>query len=400
MKPLEGVRVVELSTMITASFAAMMMAEQGAEVVKVEPLDLGDPMRLLGSMKGGMSSLFANCNRGKQSLRIDVKSEQGRDMVQQLVDEADVLLCNYRPGVMDGLGLGSDVLRGSNPRLIYMAISGFGLEGPERNTPAYDPVIQAQCGFTAVQAEGHVDPAAFVRNLTCDKVTAYTACQAVTAALYQREKTGQGQHIDLSMMDAGLYFLFPDGFMQHTLLDDDVLHVPPLSQLIYDLTHTKDGGITISASTEAQRVGMLDAIGLLPLMADERFNSPEKLMVNLEELRNLMADAFAEFETEEILAKLKANDVPAAKCMDYADVLDHPQYAANQTIDEFAHPRVGRMRRVKPPAQFGGERLTPASDSPSHGEHTASVLAGLGLTQAQIDGLRDAGIVAFEQEDV
>lgn len=400
MKPLEGVKVVELSTMITASFAAMMMAEQGAAVVKVEPLDLGDPMRLLGSMKGGMSSLFANCNRGKRSLRIDVKSDQGRDIVRQLAGEADVLLCNFRPGVMDALGLGSDALRADNPRLIYMGISGFGLAGPERNTPAYDPVIQAQCGFTAVQAEGHVDPAAFVRNLTCDKVTAYTACQAVTAALYQREKTGAGQHIDLSMMDAGLYFLFPDGFMQHTLLDDDVMHVPPLSQLIYDLTLTKDGGITISASTEAQRVGMMEAVGLLHLLADDRFNSPEKLLANLEELRGLMADAFAQYDTEEILAKLKANDVPSARCMDYAAVLDHPQYAANGSLDESAHPRVGKLRRVKPPAQFGGERLAPAAHSPSHGEHTSQVLADLGLTQAQIDGLLQAGIVALEQEDL
>jgi len=154
MKPLEGVKVLEFSTMITASFAAMMMAEQGAQVIKVEPVELGDPMRYLGSNKGGISGLFANCNRGKQSLRIDIKSTAGVDIVKQLAADTDVVLCNFRPGVMDGLGLGSNVLRESNPRLIYMAVSGFGTEGPDRDKPAYDPVIQAQSGFAAVQGQG------------------------------------------------------------------------------------------------------------------------------------------------------------------------------------------------------------------------------------------------------
>ncbi|HIG42676.1 MAG: CoA transferase [bacterium] len=389
MKPLDGIKVIEFSTMITASFAAMMLAEQGASVIKVEPIELGDPMRFLGSSKGGFSALFANCNRGKKSIRLNLKEENGIEIIRELARDADIVLCNFRPGVMDGLGVGSDNLRKLNQRLIYAAISGFGTQGPDRDSPAYDPVIQAQSGFTAVQGQGSP---AFVRNLTCDKVTAYTACQAVTAALYMREKTGEGQHIDLSMMDAGLYFLFPDGFMHHTLLDKDAAHLPPLSQMIYDLSVTKDGGVTISVSNDAQRIGLLTAIDQLPLLADKRFNSQEKLIANLEEFREVVADAFLAFKTDEVLARLKENDVPAAKCLGYAEVLNHPQYVANETIDTVVHPYLGTMRRIKPPAQFQGERLTPAADSPAHGQHTIEILREIGRSDSEIEGLAREGI--------
>jgi crotonobetainyl-CoA:carnitine CoA-transferase CaiB-like acyl-CoA transferase len=391
MKPLEGVKVLEFSTMITASFAAMMLAEQGATVIKVEPIELGDPMRFLGSSKGGISGLFANCNRGKRSLRLDIKAEAGKEVIEKLAQDTDIILCNFRPGVMDKLGLGSEALRGINPRLIYAAITGFGTEGPDRDKPAYDPVIQAQAGFAAVQGQGKEGPE-FVRNLTCDKVTAYTACQAVTAALYVRGKTGEGQHIDLSMMDAGLFFLFPDGFMHRTLLDDDVEHVLPLSEILYDLTVTKDGGVTLSAANQAQQIGLLSAIDQLPLLADERFNSTDKLVANIDEFRELLKAEFLNYETDPLLEKLKENDVPAAKCLDYDEVLAHPQYAANDSIDTFTHPIMGEMLRVKSPAQFAGERLAPASDSPAHGEHTAEVLAELGWSTDAIADLIEQGI--------
>lgn len=386
MQPLDGIRVLEFSTMITASLAAMMMGEQGASVIKVEPVELGDPMRYLGSSKGGISALFANCNRGKQSLSLDLKSTEGRAVIEQLAAEADVLLCNYRPGVMDKLGFGSEHLRSLNPRLIYCAISGFGTKGPDRGKPAYDPVIQAQSGFAAVQGAGKAGPE-FVRNLTCDKVTAYTACQAATAALLAREKTGEGQHIDLSMMDAGLFFLFPDGFMHKTLLDEDAEHNPPLSELLYDLTVTKDGGITVSAANQAQQVGLMVAIDQLHLLADERFNSQEKLIANIDELREILRNEFLKHETEDLLEKLKEHDVPAAKCLDYEEVLAHPQYQANASIDRFDHSLMGNMIRIKPPAQFGGQRTEPGGASPAHGEHTAEILARLGLGDAKIERL-------------
>ncbi len=390
MQPLQNVKVLEFSTMITASFAAMMMAEQGAEVIKVEPIELGDPMRYLGSSKGGISGLFANCNRGKRSLRLDIKQPAGRQVIEQLAAETDVILCNFRPGVMDNLGLGSEALRAINPRLIYTAINGFGNAGPDRDKPAYDPVIQAQAGFAAVQGEGSDGPN-FVRTLVCDKITAYTACQAVTAALFQREKTGSGQHIDLSMMDAGLYFLFPDGFMHHTLLDDDVEHAQPLSQLLYEMTLTSDGAITLSAANQAQQVGMLTAIDQLHLFADERFNSMEKLVENIMEFRAILRTEMARFSTDELLQRLADNDVPAARCLNYEEVLEHAQYAANDSLDSTTHPRMGRMRRIKPPAKFAGERNEPATHAAAHGEHTQEILSELGYGSEQISQMLDDG---------
>jgi crotonobetainyl-CoA:carnitine CoA-transferase CaiB-like acyl-CoA transferase len=275
MKPFEGITIIEFSTMITASLAAMMMGEQGARVIKVEPTDTGDPMRYIGTAKGGISSLFANCNRGKESIRINIKDDQGQALIQEMTRSVDILIHNFRPGVMDRFNLGSDQLRAENPRLIYMAISGFGSEGPLRDAPAYDPVIQAHSGMTAAQGAGSHE---FIRNLMCDKMTAYTAWQAITSGLYVRERTGEGQHIDLSMLDASMAFLFPDAYQNHTLLDEDIELQPLLSDLLYQLTVTSDGALNMAAATDRQRQGVLRALGKESLMDDPRFNTLESLM--------------------------------------------------------------------------------------------------------------------------
>ncbi|MFN3235468.1 MAG: CaiB/BaiF CoA transferase family protein [Pseudomonadales bacterium] len=394
MKPLAGVTILEFSTMITASFAAMMMAEQGARVIKVEPIEAGDPMRYIGAAKGGISSLFANCNRGKESIKVNLKEEAGQKLVRQLAADVDVVIHNFRPGVMDKLGLGSEALREANSKLIYMAISGFGHEGPMKNAPAYDPVIQAHTGMT--HAQGFVAGAGehtFIRNLMCDKVTAYTACQAVTSALYLREKTGEGQHIDLSMLDSGLFFLFPDSYMDHTLLDDDVTPGPYLPDLLYQLTLTQDGAITISAATDAQRFGVLKALGKEQLLEDERFNSLEALMRNMEAYRAELAEAFLTFSTDDILKRLGENDVPCARCLSFDEVLAQPQLAANDSLQQVEHPLMGKMRYLRAPARFGGEPLEPASPSPAHGQHTASVLSAFGYDERDLEELRTAGVI-------
>ncbi len=376
--------------MITASFAAMMMAEQGATVTKVEPTDMGDPMRYIGTAKGGISALFANCNRGKRSVGINLKDAEGQALIRQMAVDADVVIHNFRPGVMDKLNLGSEQLRKDNPGLVYCAISGFGKHGPLGDAPAYDPVIQAHAGLTASQG---TDSPVFIRNLICDKITAYTAIQAVTAALFVRERTSEGQHIDLSMLDSGLFFIFPDGYMNHTLLDDDVMQQPLLADLIYQLTSTKDGAITLSAGTDQQRASVLTALGREDMLSDPRFNSLEKLLVHMDEYREELADEFLKFATDDILERLKQHSVPAAKCHEYEEVLSQAQIVANETVQIREHPVMGKMRIIRSPARFSGERLPAGAHSPGHGEHTDTVLTDMGIDAEQLAAYRAAGVI-------
>jgi crotonobetainyl-CoA:carnitine CoA-transferase CaiB-like acyl-CoA transferase len=391
MKPLEGITILEFSTMITAALASMMLAEQGARVIKVEPIDAGDPMRYIGARKGDISSLFAGCNRGKESIKVDLKSEAGQAVIHEMMPNIDVVIHNFRPGTMDTLNLDFETLQAMNPQLVYMAISGFGTEGPLRRAPAYDPIIQAQCGMAATQ--GSDESPTFIRSLLCDKITGYTACQAVTSALFARERTGDGQMIDLSMLDSGLFFMFPDGFQNHALLEEDTTPGGLLIDMLYDLTLTKDGGITVAAANQEMQGRMLSAIGLLHLLRDERFDSMAKLVQNLHIFRELVAEKCMGYTSDELLALLREVEVPCAKCLTRDEVLAQEQLSANDSVSIVDHPHLGKIRIVRAPPRFGGERLEPSRPTPAHGEHTDDVLASFGVTVDRIEALRSEGVL-------
>jgi crotonobetainyl-CoA:carnitine CoA-transferase CaiB-like acyl-CoA transferase len=391
MKPLEGITILEFSTMITAALASMMLAEQGARVIKVEPTDAGDPMRYIGARKGDISSLFAGCNRGKESIKVDLKSEAGQAVIHELIPHIDVVIHNFRPGTMETLNLDFTTLKQLNSRLIYMAISGFGTEGPLRRAPAYDPIIQAQCGMAATQ--GSDESPTFIRSLLCDKITGYTACQAVTSALFARERTGNGQIIDLSMLDSGLFFMFPDGFQNHALLDEDTIPGGLLIDILYDLTLTKDGGITVAAANQEMQGRMLNAIGLLHLLQDERFNSMKKLVENLHIFRDLVAEKCMDYTSDELLTLLREVEVPCAKCLTRDEVLAQEQLSANDSVSIVDHPHLGTLRIVKAPPRFGGERLEPSRATPAHGEHTDSVLTSFGVPEDRIEALKSEEVI-------
>ena len=392
MKPLESITILEFSTMITASLASMMMAEQGARVIKIEPMAMGDPMRYIGARKADISALFANCNRGKESLRIDLKSEEGVRVIKEMIPLVDVVIHNFRPGVMEKLGLGSEVLRGINSMLIYTAISGFGTEGPMSSAPAYDPIIQAHAGVAATQGKG--DEPAFMRTLLCDKITGYTACQAVTSALFLRERTGVGQHIDLSMIDSGLFFIFLDGFQNHTLLSDDHERGGMLIDILYDPWVCSDGGVIICAGSYDMQKRCLTSIDMQHLLEDERFATFENQMRNIHILKGLVSERYAELTCDDIVGRLREVDVPCAKVMTRDEVLAQEQLSANGTVDIFDHPIAGPSRRILAPPLFGGERLEPGSGAPTHGQHTREVLGSFGLSEADIQKLSSDGVVA------
>ena len=289
-KPLQGIKILELSSIVTASLATMILCDQGAEVIKVEPTGSGDSMRYLGTQKGGFSAIFANCNRGKLSLNLDLKDKEELKILLELVKEADVFISNYRPGVNERLGLGLDVLRDTNPHIIYVSISGFGEIGPLANAPAYDHVIQGMSGATSIQS--NEEEPAYMKTLICDKITGYTACQALTAALFKRERTGETSHITLSMLDSAIFFLWPDGMMNHTLLDEDVqtaphylLHIPVsfLQRMV---------SFTIAAMTDAQWFGIFNAIGKPEFKTDPRFENASARSQNMTEL---LQESFLDF---------------------------------------------------------------------------------------------------------
>ena len=391
MKPLETITVLEFSTMITASLASMMLAEQGARVIKVEPMAMGDPMRYIGSRKEDISALFANCNRGKESLRIDLKSELGIQVIKDMMPSVDIVIHNFRPGVMDRIGLGSEALRALNPKLIYAAISGFGTTGPMRDAPAYDPIIQAHAGIAATQGQG--DQPAFMRTLLCDKITGYTACQAVTSALFMRERTGMGQHIDLSMIDSGLFFIFLDGFQNHTLLSDDHERAGMLIDILYDPWVCSDGGVVISAGSYEMQKRFLTSIDMPHLLDDPRFATFENQMRHIQTLKALVAERCKELSCDDMVTRLRAVDVPCAKVLTREEVLAQAQLEANGCVDVYDHPIAGKSRRILAPPMFGGERLQPGTGAPGHGEHSQQVLESFGLSDTTIDELKAKAVV-------
>ena len=307
-KPLAGIKIIEISTIVTASLATMMMADQGAEVIKIEQSGIGDPMRYLGTQKGGISALFANCNRGKKSIDLDLKAEKDLEIAKKLIADADILINNFRPGIMEKIGLSEKVCKKLNVNLIYASINGFGDEGPFSSSPAYDHVVQAMAGATDIQSNQN-EPE-YIKTLLCDKITAYTVCQSLSSALYKREKTGIADRLNLCMLDSAVFFLWPDGMMNHTLLDEDVQTLAPLTKS-YNLYKCKDGYISIAALNDLQWFGIFKALDKPEYIEDERFNSTPARSENLVEVMSLLSK-FESMTTDEALSKLRNEDVPCS----------------------------------------------------------------------------------------
>ncbi len=387
-QPLAGIEVVELSTMVTCSLAAMTLRAQGARVIKVEPVRTGDPMRMLGSQKSGISALFHNCNRGKRSLAINLKHEVGVEAVRRLAARADVLLNNYRPGVMAQLGLASATLRQTNPRLINVAVTGFGNRGPLHDRPAYDHVIQGIAGITGLQGGG--DSYAFVRMLMCDKVTAYTTAQAVTAALLARHSTGEGQHIDISMLHACLAFMWPDGMMHRTLHDDDVLQMPPISES-YQTIKARDGAVAASILQDSHWEAVIALIGRDELRTDPRFTTLASRFLNLEAFSAVLRDGMQHLSVEDIMTAFEAADIPSAPCESRDSVTENVQVQALDILETYVTENLGKLTSPAPPVQFAGAATSLAEPSPCLGEHSREIMAELGFTTGQVDDLLAAG---------
>jgi crotonobetainyl-CoA:carnitine CoA-transferase CaiB-like acyl-CoA transferase len=390
--PLDGIRIVDASAYITGPMATMLLADQGAQVVKVEPPGLGDVMRHLGTARGGISTLFAGCNRSKRSLALDLRDERGGDLLKQLVARADVFVQNFRPGVVKRLGLDEPQLREVRPDLVYVSISAFGAQGPWSDKPAFDHVIQATSGMASVQSDPGASEPRFVRNAVVDKLTALTAAQAVAAALVHRARTGEGQHVELSMLDAAIAFLWPDGMSRETLLGDGVSLHPPISDG-YRMITVKDGHIAVAAVTEAQIHGLMRAVRRPEFIEDPRFSTLNALLANLDALEAEIGDAAAELTIAETVARLEAEDVPCAPVTAPGQVPTLPQVVENASVEEVDHPTMGRMLRPHPAARFSVAPAVVSRHAPALGEHSDEVLAELGLSPGECQALRADGVL-------
>ena len=388
-QPLAGVKVIELSNMITCSLAAMTMASQGAQVIKVEPPQMGDKMRPLGTQKNGVSGFFHNCNRGKRSLAIDLKSSAGVKAIKELVIRSDVLLHNYRPGVMDKLGLGSEVLRELNPKLIYVAVSGFGTKGPMADLPAFDHVIQGLAGFTDLQSpeENSFD---FIRTFICDKVTAYTVGQAATAALLARASTNEGQHIDISMLHACLAFMWPDGMMHKTLKDKDRFKMSPGSDY-FETINYKDGGVAVAPLTDDHWKALLPMLGYPELLGTPLYASIASRMTNMDQVTKVLRTPRNDIGVKKAIEVLSAADVPCAPCTRRKDLEGVEQIQAIGALETYVTKTMGELTVTTPPILFEGKSTSQAEPSPLLGEHSEEILEELGWERPLINSLVESG---------
>jgi crotonobetainyl-CoA:carnitine CoA-transferase CaiB-like acyl-CoA transferase len=388
--PLTGIKVVDMSTMISGPLTAMMLADYGADVIKIESPGQGDLMRYLGTQKNGLTGLFHLNNRGKRSINLNVKSKEGLEILTKLIAQADVFVQNYRPGAMERLGLGYDDVKKFNPGIIYVSISGYGPDGPNSHRRVYDNVIQAASGVASVQSDPGTGKPQMLRNLACDKVTSYTAMQSICAALFARERgTAQGQHIVLAMLDAAVSFLWPDAGMDATVLDEDATRMPTLGAN-YNVTVLEDGYCASSAVSDVEFKGLWAALGRPELADDPRFSTAAARSQNAGELVKTMKELSSKTKLADFLRVAEEHDLPASPVNSIADLPNDAQIKNNKIFVERTHPVMGKVREVRPAARFSDTELRVSAPAPMRGEHSDDIVREIGLDPV---ALREAGAI-------
>ena len=379
--PLAGYRIVDLTTMISGPMATGLLGDQGADVIKVESPGVGDLVRRLGKPREGITATFATTNRNKRSIVLDLKDSEDRAAFEALVKTADVLVQNFRPGVAERMGIGEDAMRRLRNDLIYVSISGFGETGPYADKRVYDPLVQALSGLATIQGDRGLGRPRMMRLVIPDKVTAMTAAQAITAALLGRERTGEGQHVRLSMIDAMVALAWPEGMAGLTFVGDE--NEIPRNALAQDLVYeTADGWMTAGAVSDSEWQGLARALGHPEWLEDERFKTAGGRVAYAKERLDQTAEVLRSRTTEEWLERLDAEQVPCAPILPLAEVIRHPQIEANELLVETEHPFAGRIRQPRPAARFDRTPTTLERPAPTLGQHTDEILRELGIQRS------------------
>ncbi len=393
--PMRGIRILDFSIALTGPYAATLLADQGASVVKVERPGFGDIARWIGVSVGGMSSLYQMCNRGKRSIAIDLTSAEGIDIARRLAQQADVVIQNFRPGVMERLGLGYDELRGDRDDLIYVSLSGFGASGPYASKGAYDTVIQAYGGLGSNQADKETGEPRFLNQVAADKITAMYAVQAITAALFARERGDGGQHVELSMLDSVVSFLWADAAGNEVMLDSDASMPSSFTNAVKPL-HFTDGWGICTPTSDADFAGMCQALDV-DGYDDPRVAGIVARRVNTLVMSDIMRrchESAATMSVAEAMHRFDTHKVPAGVVLSPAALSSDPHVQAIGLLHDSVHPTAGRLRQPRHPAQFGGTPATLGSGAPTLGQHTDELLAELGCDAAAVAAFRASGAVS------
>jgi len=398
--PLEGLRVIDVGALIAGPWAATTLADQGADVIKVERPGVGDLFRHVGSNRGGMSGMFHVLNRGKRSVAIDLSKPAGVELFLDLAATADVIVQNLRPGVVDRIGIGYEQVKARREDIVYLSLSGFGPSGPYADKRVYDNVIQTYSGLADAQMNPETGEPEFIRQLITDKLSAWAGAQAVTAALLGRALGKGGQHIEMSMLDTAIAFLWPDRAGDRILLGEGIHEQPPLGPS-FSLMPLADGFGTATAFADAEFTGICQALGLHEVARDPRLKDTAARMQNMNVLTDTYRDAIrpaaAKLTREEFERRLNDHDVPHGVVRRLEELHEDPQVIESGIFQERDHHLAGRLREPRHPGRFHGTPLDRPGDAPGLGEHTDEVLTDLGLG-SRLDALRAEGVIPSDTQ--
>ena len=381
--PLTGIKVIDLTAMVSGPVATMMLGDQGADVIKIEPLS-GELMRSVGAPNNGMTTSFLCSNRSKRSLTINLKDIEGIKIIKKLIKNADVIVQNFRPGTMKRMGLSYEEVKKINSNIIYTSISGFGDKGPYSKQRVYDPIIQALSGLADIQRDQETKFPKMVRTIIPDKTTGMAAAQAISAALFYRERYGKGQHIKLAMLDVMIAYLWPEGSSSLSFVGKE--SDPSSGQMGLDLVFkTNDNKfITAGAVTDKEWLGMCNAFDRKDLLVDPRFNTPRSRFDNKTERRLIIAQEIKKHNANDILQKLATNEVPSAPILNREELLENEQVLQNKIIEFHDSNIFGKIRSPRPAPIYSESPVSGEQLAPLLGENSIEILKELNYSDDEI----------------